>query len=53
MFNNVFNGLYLVDVDGGMAEVEEVAQEDRLGLLVNRLRKLFKLIIVGCAGGQL
>lgn len=50
---DVFDGFHLGDVDGIAAEVEEVAQEDGVGLLVDGLCEAFVGIVVAGTGSEL
>ena len=51
--HNVFGGLHLADVDGVLFELEEIAQEERLGFVIDNRCKFFEFLVTACASGQL
>ena len=53
MLYDFFHRLNLVDVDGVVLPVEEVAQEERLRLVVDEALKLLEGLVVAGARGEL
>ena len=53
MLDDALHGLHLINIYRVALEVQEVADEDRLTLVIDEIGELLEELVVACAGGEL